>query len=124
MKEWLILVSEGAVLVINGIALMAIAFGSIQAFLQMCRSMFNRSSAGLDLRDAYLHFARWLIAGLTFQLAADIIETAIAPNWDRIGQVGAIALIRAFLSYFLERDMREAADASDSRTSQVSTSPG
>jgi uncharacterized membrane protein len=46
-----------------------------------------------------------LIAGLTFQLAADIIETSIAPSWESIGRLAAIAAIRAFVNYFLERDM-------------------
>ena len=50
---------------------------------------------------------RWLVAGLTFQLAADVIETAIAPQWDDIGRLGAIAVIRTFLNYFLERDLSE-----------------
>jgi len=52
-------------------------------------------------------YARWLIAGLTFQLAADIIQTAFAPSWDEIGQLAAIAAIRAFVNFFLERDMTE-----------------
>jgi uncharacterized membrane protein len=47
------------------------------------------------------------VAGLTFQLAADIVHTAIAPTWDDIGRLGAIAVIRTFLSYFLERDVEE-----------------
>ena len=32
-------------------------------------------------------------------------RTAIAPNWTDIGQLGAIAVIRTFLNYFLERDV-------------------
>ena len=41
------------------------------------------------------------------QLAADIIETAITTDWEAIGRVAAIAVIRTFLNYFLERDMSE-----------------
>jgi uncharacterized membrane protein len=47
------------------------------------------------------------VAGLTFQLAADIIETSIAPDWDDIGRLAVIAVIRAFLNYFLEKDLSE-----------------
>ncbi len=47
------------------------------------------------------------MAGLTFQLAADIIETSISTNWQTIGRVGAIAVIRTFLNYFLERDVEQ-----------------
>jgi hypothetical protein len=42
-----------------------------------------------------------------FQLAADIIETSIAPSWEDLGQLGAIAVIRTFLNFFLERDLAE-----------------
>ncbi len=55
----------------------------------------------------WLRHARWLIAGLTFQLAADIIETAITPSWADIGRIAAIAAIRTALNYFLERDLAE-----------------
>ena len=34
--------------------------------------------------------------------------TATAPTWDDIGRLGAIAVIRTFLNYFLERDIVEA----------------
>ena len=39
--------------------------------------------------------------------AADILETAIAPTWQDIGRLGAIAVIRTFLNFFLERDLAE-----------------
>ena len=44
---------------------------------------------------------------LTFQLAADIIETSITTDWDMVGRIAVIAVIRTFLNYFLERDLDE-----------------
>jgi uncharacterized membrane protein len=57
--------------------------------------------------EVWLRFDRWLVAALTSLLAADIIGTSIAPTWQEIGQVGAIAVIRTFLNYFLGRDLDE-----------------
>ena len=34
--------------------------------------------------------------------------TAIAPTWEDIGRLAAIAAIRTFLNFFLERDIIEA----------------
>jgi hypothetical protein len=51
--------------------------------------------------------ARYLAVALEFQLAADIIATSVAPGWDQLGRLGAIALIRTFLNYFLGREMAE-----------------
>jgi uncharacterized membrane protein len=55
----------------------------------------------------WLKYSRWLVAGLTFQLAADIIESSITTSWDAVGRLAAIAVIRTFLNYFLERDQAE-----------------
>ena len=54
-----------------------------------------------------LTLARFLALALEFQLGADILSTAVAPSWEQIGQLGAIAVIRTALNYFLMREMRE-----------------
>jgi uncharacterized membrane protein len=55
----------------------------------------------------WLRYARWLVAGLTFQLAADIIETSITTGWESVARLAAIALIRTMLNYFLEMDLED-----------------
>ena len=108
MKEWLTFITEYAALTIDAMALLIIAIGTIEMFFRCLRAVFVPSATGRELRDGYLRYARWLIAGLTFQLAADIVGTASAPTWDEIGRLAAIAVIRTFLNYFLERDVLEA----------------
>jgi len=56
---------------------------------------------------------RWLVAGLTFQLAADILLTAITTSWEEVGRLAAIAAIRTLLNYFLERDLSEFRERQD-----------
>jgi uncharacterized membrane protein len=58
----------------------------------------------------WLRFARWLVLALEFALGADVIRTAVAPTWNDIGQLAAIAAIRTGLNFFLERDI-DAAEA-------------
>ena len=106
MHEWLIFVSEYAILVIDAIALVVIVFGTLQAVVALVRGLFSPLD-GPQRRDTWLQYGRWLIAGLTFQLAADIIETSITTDWEAIGRVAVIAVIRTFLNYFLERDLNE-----------------
>jgi uncharacterized membrane protein len=76
------------------------------------------SRSGHERRDVWLRYARWLVAGLTFQLAADILETSITPSWEEIAKVGVVALIRTFLNFFLERDLADVRDRQ--RDAQVS----
>ena len=59
-------------------------------------------------KEVWLSFGVWLLLGLEFALAADIVRTAIAPTWTDIGQLAAIGLIRTFLNYFLEKDLDKA----------------
>jgi uncharacterized membrane protein len=109
MREWLVIVTEYAVVGIDAIALLVIVFGTVRAFIGGLRVFFGGRSPH-ERRDVWLTYARWLIAGLTFQLAADIIETSIRSDWQSIVQLGAIAAIRTFLNYFLERDVQEVAE--------------
>ena len=53
-----------------------------------------------------LTLARYLVLALEFQLAADILSTAVAPTWDKIGKLGAIAVIRTLLNHFLIKEMQ------------------
>ena len=53
-----------------------------------------------------LTLARYLSLALEFQLAADILSTAIAPSWDQIGKLAAIAVIRTGLNYFLAQEVK------------------
>jgi uncharacterized membrane protein len=52
-----------------------------------------------------LHFGTWLALALEFQLGADIVSTTITPSFLVLGQLAAIAVIRTFLNYFLNKEL-------------------
>jgi uncharacterized membrane protein len=52
-------------------------------------------------------FGSTLAIALELLLAADILETAVAPTWDEIGKLAAIAAIRTGLNFFLEKELKE-----------------
>ncbi|ADT99928.1 MULTISPECIES: DUF1622 domain-containing protein [Mycolicibacterium] len=54
-----------------------------------------------------LSLARFLVLGLEFQLAADVLRTAISPSFEEIGKLAAIAAIRTLLNYFLNREIAQ-----------------
>ena len=67
-----------------------------------------------DLRkynQARLTFSRYLVMALEFMLAGDIIATAVKPSWNDLGMLAAIAVIRTFLNFFLQREMKEEEEA-------------
>jgi uncharacterized membrane protein len=106
VREWLVIITENAIILIDILALIIVLVGTIEAFFGGMRAMLS-SPTGHERRDIWLRYARWLVAGLTFQLAADIIETSITTEWEAVGRIAAIAVIRTFLNYFLDRDLEE-----------------
>ena len=106
MKEWLVFFTHYAIVLIDAMALIVVFIGTVEAFFTGIKAMMS-SPSGHERRDVWLRYARWLVAGLTFQLAADIIETSITPAWDDVGRLAAIAVIRTALNYFLEKDLAE-----------------
>jgi uncharacterized membrane protein len=107
MKAWLTVITEHAILIIDAMALVLIFGATVVAFLAAIRALWSAPLPEHERRAGWLRYARWLVAGLTFQLAADIMESSIATNWESVGRLAAIAAIRTFLNYFLERDVAE-----------------
>ena len=106
MREWLVYVTENAIVIIDILALIIVLIGTVEAFVGGLRVMLF-SPGGHQQRDIWLRYGRWLVAALTFQLAADIIETSITTDWEAVGRIAVIAVIRTFLNYFLDRDLDE-----------------
>ena len=88
------------------VAILVVTIGTLEAVASAVRMIFTGRS-DTARREAMLKYARWLAAGLTFQLAGDIVHTAVAPTWDDIGRLAATAVIRTFLTFFLECDIKD-----------------
>lgn len=106
MKEWLAFASEHAITVIDLMALLIVVAGTIEAFFRSVALLVSPQD-NHERRLVWLRYARWLVAALTFQLAADIIETSITTGWEALARIAIIAVVRTFLNYFLERDLAE-----------------
>ena len=82
-----------------------IALGILSAGGLLLKALAKRQTA--DFTAIRLTLARYLALALEFQLGADILSTAIAPSWEQIGKLGAIAIIRTALNYFLSKEMQQ-----------------
>ncbi len=99
---WLALFAEA-------IAVFIISFAMVEAAARMVRAAMPGSprAAGTHRQkeEVRLHLGRWLVLALEFLLAADILRTAVAPTWEEIGKLAAIAVLRTALNYFLQKEM-------------------
>ena len=97
---------------IETIGALLVAIGVVVAVVQLVKQVARHEVS--EFTRIRLTLARYLALALEFQLGADILSTAIAPSWQQIGKLAAIAVIRTGLQFFLskemesERKMREA----------------
>lgn len=55
-----------------------------------------------------VEFGSNVAVALELMLGADVLATAVAPSWNDIGKLAAIAILRTALNYFLERELKHA----------------
>jgi uncharacterized membrane protein len=79
--------------------------GAHIAFALFLRAGFAKRRSPREFVAIRLTLGRFLALGLEFQLASDILRTAVSPSFTQIGQLAAIAAIRTALNYFLSREI-------------------
>ena len=99
--------SANVALVVEGVAVLLIAYGAAEAFANSGRHFFRHTHDAGWRKTLFVRFGVWLLLGLQFALAADIVRSVISPSWNDIGQLAAIAVIRTGLNYFLARDLQD-----------------
>ena len=109
IKSFTLLLAEG----VEGAAALVIALAAVQAILGSLRLFIPgipaRTEGGQDAKEVVrLVLGRWLAVALEFELAADILRTAITPSWNDIGQLAAIVVLRTVLNYFLQQEIDKA----------------
>ncbi len=85
-----------------------IGFASLKAIFFYFLGIFSSKGQVFPKKEIRLSLGRSLALALEFLLGADILKTAVAPSWDDIGQLAAIAILRTGLNYFLDRELKQA----------------
>jgi len=80
--------------------------GAVVAFVRFILMGLQRRNAEVFV-PVRLGLGRFLALGLEFQLASDVLRTAISPSYTEIGQLAAVAAIRTALNFFLSREINE-----------------
>ena len=84
---------------------LVIFIGAVLAAVKFARAALRRPGHGEEFVRVRLGLGRYLTLGLEFQLASDVLSTAIAPSFSEIGKLAAIAAIRTALNYFLGKEI-------------------
>jgi uncharacterized membrane protein len=105
LENYLLILVGWLELLANFISALLIAAGIIVTSFKVLQTL--RRPDLIHYNKARLTFSRYLVLALEFQLAADIVRTAAKPNWTDLGILAAVAAIRTFLNFFLQREMKE-----------------
>lgn len=81
-----------------------IAAALIKLVVNHCES-FTKKKTGLSAMHTRVTFGSAVAVSLELLLGADVLATAVAPSWDDIGKLAAIATIRTVLNFFLEKEL-------------------
>lgn len=92
-------IGELAKLIMEASSVFCIILGFFLTFVQGIKTR--------QFVNVRLQFGTWLSLALEFQLAADILGTTIAPNLNDIYKLAIVSVIRTFLNFFLQREIKE-----------------
>lgn len=105
-EEWLHTAVGLLVRLVEAAGAVVIFTGALIGFARFLLAAASRRRSG-SFNRIRLSLGRFLALGLEFQLASDLLRTAVTPTWEQIGQLAAVAAIRTTLNYFLGREIRE-----------------
>lgn len=105
-KEWTLYLAAG----VEAGAGIIIGIAAIEAIITAIMLFLRRDAPEESKDNVRLRLGRWLALALEFELAADILRTAVAPTWNEIGQLAAIIVLRTALNFFLQREIDKSAE--------------
>lgn len=90
--------------IIIGISVLLVLWNYIKAL--------TKRTKGISKEQIRTQFGSTVAVALELLLGADVLATAVAPTWDDIGKLAAIAVIRTALNYFLGKELEHIKNAS------------
>lgn len=104
-EAWLRTAVSLMVRVVEAAGAVVIFSGAASGFIRFLVVAITRRSPSA-FSPVRLDIGRFLALGLEFQLASDLLRTAVAPSFEEIGKLAAVAAIRTGLNFFLAREIR------------------
>jgi uncharacterized membrane protein len=108
--------------VVEACCVLVILYGVVRAFVEsvLCLVLGRARMPPTRIR---LDLGRALALGLEFLLAADILETIVAPSLQQVAILGVVAIIRTGLNYFLAKEIEQEQRELDRAASEEGARP-
>ena len=112
--------------IVGLIGIAVIVWGVAIALVEIVRCEYNRmrGESSLIVREGIRHhLGSYLLLGLEFLIAGDIMRTIMDPSIQEVLTLAAIVGIRTVISYSLNREIAEDTGGSSAETRKDSSKP-
>lgn len=95
---------------LNGLGVLVIIWGVLCAAVRLVSmevKRLRRVDYKRDSKRIRQHLGYYLILGLEFLIAVDIIETLMHPGWQELGLLAGLIVLRTLMAFSLERELKE-----------------
>ena len=99
--------------IIGVISLLIVTYGVFVGFIAFLRNEFKRIN---NVRQLRADFGSYLLLGLEFLIASDILKTVVDPTLDELAILGGVVIVRTVLSVFLNKEIKELAEEENSKS--------
>ena len=105
--------------IIGVISLLIVTYGVFVVFIAFLRNEFKRINGTYtinNVRQLRADFGSYLLLGLEFLIASDILKTVVDPTLDELAILGGVVIVRTVLSVFLNKEIKELAEEENSKS--------
>ncbi len=96
----------GIIVIAWGVVLVVIDFLHYE-FIKILRVFQKKNSDALETHNLRQYLGSYILLGLEFMIAGDIIHTVLKPNKEALIVLGSIVAIRTVISFFLTKELNE-----------------
>ena len=96
--------------IISVISLLIVTYGALIAFIAFIINelkRFTEKYSPINIRRLRATFGTYLLLGLEFLIASDILKTVLEPTLNELTILGGVVVLRTVLSVFLNKEIKE-----------------
>ena len=94
--------------IISVTSLLIVTYGALIGIISFLVNEFKRFTGKYStIRKLRATFGTYLLLGLEFLIASDILKTVLEPTLNELAILGGIVVLRTILSVFLNREIKD-----------------
>ncbi|MGC9357093.1 MAG: DUF1622 domain-containing protein [Anaerolineae bacterium] len=101
--EFLTTVMTYIIVIVEACGALVVFLGVLRTVYRYLRVFLRRQT--VNIATLRLQLGQSMVMGLEFQVAADILKTALSPSWNEVLLLAALIALRTLLNYLLEREV-------------------